>query len=263
MMDELKILNLLQEIAKNTQPKQETQLILTGNKSDFLTNLNPPLKLDEDREYSIALVNLETYYSFPNIEEGKNNKLRYSPDNGKNFYEIELKTGAYEIAAINDVIFQKMKAKGHYDSSNDAAHFKIFPNAQTLKVNITLKSGYIIDFRPDNSLRGLFGFESKEYSALINESTNLVNIMAVNSILVNIDVIEGAYVNKTIKPVIYSFFPDVSPGYKIVETPRNLVYLRMSRKQISNINVRITDQDGKLLNLRGENITIRLHIKEV
>lgn len=247
------------EISKNTTPKWETQIVLTGDKSNFMESFNPPLKLDENKEYSIALVNLETYYSFPNIE---NNKFRYSPDNGLNFYEFEIETGSYEIEDINNVVFQKMKANGHYDSVNDSSYVNIYPNENTLKVIMELENGYVVDFRPDDSLRVLLGFEAQTYNSPTNESVNPVQIIAVNSILINADFVGGAYVNGTLKPIIYSFFPAVGPGYKIIEVPRNLVYLRMNRKQISNIRVRITDQNGKLLNLRGEKVTLRLHIKE-
>ena len=49
-----------------------------------------------------------------------------------------------------------------------------------------------------------------------HESENVVNILSINSILVNIDIISGSYVNGTTKNTIYSFFPKVSPGYKII-----------------------------------------------
>ena len=52
-----------------------------------------------------------------------------------------------------------------------------------------------------------------------NESPNIVNIIQVNSILVNLDIISGSYVNGSASPTIYSFYPNVSPGYKIVERP--------------------------------------------
>ena len=49
--------------------------------------LNPTLQLDREKEYEIALVNLETYYSFPNIDE-TNNVFVYSPDNGNSWVKI-------------------------------------------------------------------------------------------------------------------------------------------------------------------------------
>lgn len=254
---------LLKQLVKNTSPKQETQVILSGNSSSFMENFSPPLKFDDEKEYSIALVNLETYYSFPNVEEGVNNIFRYSPDNGLNFYDIEIETGSYEITDLSNIIFQKMKLNGHFDAVNNVSYVNIYPNENTLKVVMELESGYIVDFKPNDSIRNLLGFEAATYNAQTNESTKPVQIIAVDSILINIDVVSGAYVGGTQKPIIYSFFPNVGPGFKIIEVPRNLVYLRMNRKQIANMRVRITDQNDKLLNLRGENITLRLHIKEL
>ena len=70
------------------------------------------------------------------------------------------------------------------------------------------------------------------------ESENPVNILSVNSVLVNIDIISGSYLNGLRNPTIYSFFPAVSPGYKIIETPANLVYQVKERglKGYSNKN---------------------------
>ena len=73
---------------------------------------------------------------------------------------------------------------------------------------------------------------------------------------------EKPHVNGTTKNTIYSFFPKVSPGYKIIETPRNLVYLPIILDTIDSLNVSITDQDDHLLNLRNEKLTIRFHIRE-
>jgi len=61
----------------------------------------------------------------------------------------------------------------------------------------------------------------------------------------------------------FSFFPNVSPGYKIVENPRNLVYLPVILDKISKMETVVTDQNGKQLNLRGENLSIRYHLRDV
>ena len=68
-------------IVKNTEHKTSFQTIVSDNESSFKTRLNLTLQLDRDKEYEIALVNLKTYYSFPNIDE-TNNVFVYSPDNG-------------------------------------------------------------------------------------------------------------------------------------------------------------------------------------
>ena len=56
---------LLEKIVKNTTHKTSFQIIVSDNKANFNTRFNPKHELDKDKVYEIALVNLETYYSFP------------------------------------------------------------------------------------------------------------------------------------------------------------------------------------------------------
>ena len=78
----------------------------------------------------------------------------------------------------------------------------------------------------------------------------LLYILTINSILVNIEIISGSYVNGTPQHTIYSFFPNVSPGYKIIENPHNLLYLSITSDTIHSITVWLTDQNENELNLR-------------
>ena len=86
--------------------------------------------------------------------------------------------------------------------------------------------------------------------------------MSINSLRVASDIIGNSYSNGTTDNIIYSFFPNVSPGYKIVETPHNLIYLPLTTKTISKMDTKLVDQSGKLINLRGEELSIRFHIRE-
>ena len=91
----------------------------------------------------------------------------------------------------------------------------------------------------------------------------MVNILTINSILVNIDIISGSYVNDSTQPTIYSFFPNVSSGYKIIENSHNPLYLPITADTIHSITIWLTDQNGNELNLRGENLSIRFHLREI
>ena len=55
--------------------------------------------------------------------------------------------------------------------------------------------------------------------------------------LVNIDIIAGSYVNGSTQPTIYSFFPNVSLGYNIIENPHNLLYLPITADTIHSITI--------------------------
>ena len=76
------------------------------------------------------------------------------------------------------------------------------------------------------------------------------------------DIIGSSYTNGSTENVVYSFFPNVGPGYKIIEVPTNLVYLPITMNTISAMETKLTDQNGKLINLRGEELSIRFHIRE-
>ena len=91
----------------------------------------------------------------------------------------------------------------------------------------------------------------------------MVNILIINSILVNIDIISGSYANGSTQPTIYSFFPDVSPRYKIIENPHNLLYLPITSHTIHSITIWLTDQNGNELKLRGKNLSMRFHLREI
>ena len=113
-----------------------------------------------------------------------------------------------------------------------------------------------------NSLAKVLGFTGAKYTEGFHESENVVDILRINSILINIDIISGSYVNGTTKSTILFLFSRCNPGYKIIESPVNLVYLPITLDTIDSLNVTITDQDYHLLNLRNEKLTIRFHIRE-
>ena len=89
----------------------------------------------------------------------------------------------------------------------------------------------------------------------------MVNMLTINSILVNIDIISGSYVNGSTQPTIYSFIPDVSPGYKNIENPHNLLYLPTTSDKNHSITIWLTDENGNELNLREENLSMRFHLR--
>ena len=93
-------------------------------------------------------------------------------------------------------------------------------------------------------------------------SEKRVNITSINSILVHCNIIHSSYMCGTQAPVVYNFFPNAAPGQKILEAPHKLIYLPVTVDVISTLSVWLSDQDGELLDLRGEKLTIRFHLRE-
>ena len=54
-------------------------------------------------------------------------------------------------------------------------------------------------------------------------------------------------------PIVYNFFQNALS---------NLIHLPVTVDVISTLSVWLTDQEGKVLDLRGEELTIRFHLRE-
>ena len=229
-------------------------IILSSNESELIANIYPPIVLDPSGHHELALVSLDMYHSIPNVDEN-NNLFRYEYNNAK--YEIEIPTGSYEIEAIDSHIKKKLSENGHNNI------FDIKANPNTLKSIITINDNTVkIDFEGERSMRTLLGFDCTTYSGVgEHEGLNIVDIITVNSILVNCNIIDGSYINSIQEPIIYSFFPNVPPGFKVVENPSSIVYLPVTMPVINCIRVWLTDQNRKLLNIRGEKVTVRLVLR--
>lgn len=232
--------------------------ILSGNTSDFVT-YHDSVYLDPNKNYEAALLSLDSYNSVPNVIKNKNNIFKYSTDEGTNWKTISLDTGAYELQAISNEIKRQLVVK-----EDDESAINLTANISKLTSIVIIENPrYKIDFGVSNSIGPILGFKKVIIGHGYNESPNIVNIMQVNSILVNLDIIMGSYVNGSQSPTLYSFYPNVPPGYKIVERPNpSLIYYPLSRHDISRMRVWLTDQNGNSIDLRGETLTIRIHVRE-
>ena len=116
-----------------------------------------------------------------------------------------------------------METYGEKEKEN---HVIFAANKNTLKCVLEIRdTSTIVDFKIENSLRTVLGFNAKRYKNKGKfESENIVNILNVNSILVYCDIVAASRLNGIEATVIYNFFPDVSPGEKIVSQSKHLIY---------------------------------------
>ena len=101
-----KIDKLLKQIASNTEPKKSFSIVVSDNKTTFKTWFKPPIQLDKKRYYEIALINLETYYSFSYIDIF-NNCFSYSPGANVPWFDIIIPEGSYHVEDINEFIHRQ------------------------------------------------------------------------------------------------------------------------------------------------------------
>ena len=210
-----------------------------------------PLEADK---YEIGLLGLDAYYSIPNVTSGINSNFRYSIDNQLTWTVLSVATGSYEVKTLGEEILNKI--------TDGANYFTITPDIATLKCKIKLSDAVAIDFSWPSSLDKILGFNKRIVTGVGNHySDMIVNIQPVNSINVNVDCISNSYINGKVSTAIYGFFPAVSPGFKIIIDRQTPFYLPYTGSSLSSITVWLTDQDGKIVNFRGENITARFYIR--
>ena len=121
---------LCKQIVNNTEPKRSFSIVVCDNTTRFKTWFKPPIQLDKKKDYEIALINLETYYSFPNIDVC-NNYFTYALGSTAPWFDIIIPEGSYHVEGIIEFIHRRMRNNGHYDKANDKDNIEISANSNT------------------------------------------------------------------------------------------------------------------------------------
>lgn len=237
-------------------------LSITGDSSQLHAYFHPEIELDERYNYSCCLLDFYTYNSIPNVHEG-NNKLYYdksflpepenvTDDHSRLFEKIIIPVGSYEVVEILDYIETALRKKD--------INFKSSTSKNTMKCKIECDAN--IDFGRNDCIGSVLGFSKRIlYKNEVQRSDRVVNIQNINSIRLDCDLTTGSFHNGQSTHTIYEFSPSVDPGYKINEQPKHLIYLPLVKHRINEVNISVVDQNGCLVNFRGEEITCRIHIK--
>ena len=151
----------LKKLVEHSEPKPSYHVISTGKSSQLKTIFSPPLTFPDGAcSYEMALIKLETYYSFPNIKQ-TNNVISVSIDNAKSWKSLKIPVGCYEVASINQEIQRLIVEVGGKE-----VQISIFPNLNTLKAILNIKNNdYQVDFNIENSLCTVLGFDRKVYTS--------------------------------------------------------------------------------------------------
>lgn len=240
---------------------ESVTLSLTGNTTILSTNYFPSINLNENSE--IALLCLQTFNSFPNINENNNKFAIQVVDNNNNndhmMCFIKLEEGCYEIEDIKrqvkeqiDVYNRKFNKELTFDISVNPIDFRSY-----------IKCNGILHFEILHSMAPVLGFEKREYKPEfeILRSEKAVNLNTINSIKVMCNIAQGSFNNHLQSHSIYEFFPSERSGSKVIQSPPNLIYYKLNKTNIDSITVQLVDQDHNLIDNFGETLTIVLHIK--
>lgn len=247
---------------------------LCGNQSVLEAEYFPPIELNPKYEYECGLVDFQAFHCIPNIDEINNQfcyGIQLSEDSLRDmepekldgifqmngiFYQrecITIPTGSYEIDEISEYIRLKL---------GSSAQFDLHVNKNTLKCQ--LLCNHPIDFTLQNSVGSLLGFsEQRLVKDVTHTSDRPVDIIRVSTIRVECNITKGAYFNNNAVHTLYEFYPLVDAGYKIVQSPPNVIYLPITIKTIRGISLSFIDQNNRLINFRNESVVVRLHIRKV
>lgn len=177
-------------------------LCLSGRTNVISCDYFPPINLSEG-DWEIGLIDLTTYNSIPNVEEGVNNLLYFGSD------KIELPTGSYELEDIAKYVKERVKKP-------DELIIKAKNNTLKCEIYATKE----IDFTKECTIGPLLGFVEQRTKLTANiwhVSNGPVYILRVNVIRIECNIIRGSFDNGNESHVIHEFYPTVEPGYKIVE----------------------------------------------
>jgi len=245
----------ISELQDYLSNKQRHLLTFIDTKSDMNINFPVPIELNSNRNYQAGLLWFSAYNTIFNVDEN-NNQLNYSVDNQK--YIASLDKGAYEINQMNIEFQRLMGLKDH-------AVISIGIDRSTSKSTITVPKGIEIDFSNSKTIGNILGFKKKVIKAGYHKSDNIVQITNISTINIECSIIQNSYINGKQTNIIYSFPSYTVPvGGKIIERISYPIYLPIIQTStISNIQIRIVDEDGNLINFNGEEISMALELRQV
>jgi hypothetical protein len=227
---------------------------------DFTTKFESPIQLNGTWE--IGLVRASCWYSFPNVSNTTYNNALIQYNNGAVDKQFTIPEGTYPVADLNTYIQNQITANGDV-----GGNITITPNYNTGKITVVIAGGYNLDLSVSNFYL-LLGFSATQVALPIAVTTtgdNLADITnGVDNLYIRCSAVKGSYVGANNSDGIYAFLPDKPPHSSIDILPNTTTYVSLDENSLlDRIRMYITDQQGRLINFRGETTTYLLHLRQL
>jgi hypothetical protein len=227
---------------------------LSSKASEISRQFYPPIDLS-DRKYELALIGISFWHSIPNITH-ENNSLKVGTS------LIQLRKGCYDIRDIENAVNKQLNILlGKQGAEREVL---IKPDLTTMSVNIYSKT-MPISFDVPNSIAPVLGYNIKHVVApgSWEESDSTVQISDITAIRVLCNVIGNSFENDRISTIIHEIYDLCDPGYRFDAVLSNPIYYPVNVREINDLTCKLVNENNKLVDLNGEQLSIRLHLRPV
>lgn len=239
------------------------------NPANFVFQFNPPLDL-KSLAYQVAFVKGTFWNSVHNVI-GKT--IKWSSNGGSSWTTITIPNGQYSVDEVNALLRISQYNAGvtdvHPVTGAITYGIDILPNYNTNKVDIridnTVGSGNtfhldLSDAGDATNLREYLGFPDAVVTAT-STGTSIAQVDGgIDSWLIQSDLVSNSFSNGKAGDVLYHFKPNAPANAAMEIEPIHLSYLQVNRSLISQMRIKVTDQNGNVLNLQDEDIVLHLQI---
>ena len=255
---------LLEQIAYNTRHKIVEHMLIVMDKSTHEEHLFQPLQTN-NKQFKIATTFLTGYNGIFNVTNS-NNKFYFKKSIiEEDFIQIRITNRAYKIESLNKEIKRILIDKEYYTEANYPVIIR--PKFSTLRsiIKINPEGDAVIGFGFDGSMGNLLGFNETFLYKKYNLLPNPVEIISFDNIFIETDIAQGMIFKGRRSGIIHIFTINVSTGCKFIEKFRGGVswFMLHNIDVISGINLKLKNENGKLVSFNGQSLFFRLSIKEI
>ena len=201
---------------------------------------------------TVALSNLSIYYTWKNIKSSYNNN-RFEISAPTWSEEFKLPEGSYSISDIQDYFEYILKK---HSESVDNPSIRIYVNRIENRITFKIKSGYYLELLTPGTMKLLGSTESKITKN--KNGKNVPNLEVVELVVVHCSLVNNDYQQDS--RILYTFVPNKTFGSLLEISPTNHVFLKTFNSEFQEINIWLTDQTSKPLEVE-DRINVTLIIK--
>ena len=212
----------------------------TKHSNKFVYNFTDKLNLKNPNK-NIALANLSIYYTWKDVKSDYNNNIfKISAPRWNDTFDVP--GGSYSIAALQNY-FEYIIKKHEFIA--DVYPVLIYVNEINNRIVFKIKSGYKLELLSKETMR-LLGSSTDTIDGDKN-SELVLKLESVDLVLVHCNLVNNSY--QQVSKVLFTFVTNKKYGQLITVSPETLIMLKTVNTEFSFIEIWLTDQDNRPLEI--------------